>query len=147
MLEARRLPKLSQGAAWAPDQLPQLGKTNSKLVELRCHALKDKKMIFSRSPSDSYGLPMISALNEDFSDNLDFNRAPENKRHVSASAQRRYTDQHLYRRPKNGKPGSVADLQARLESLRQENKVLQHEEHEREKTLDKRTKALMVLMM
>jgi len=82
----------------------------------------------------NYGLPLLPTFGEDFTDDLGLDRMPgERKRHVSASSQRRYTEERLYR-PRVGPPGSTADLQARLEALKKENKAFRDENREREKT-------------
>lgn len=107
---------------------------SAKLVDLRCHALKNKCFML---PLDRQSLPALPSLGQDFADELSFQKAPENKRHVSESAQRRYTEDKLYRKPANGGPGSVADLQAKLDALKKENKArdrqLQKEERQQEK--------------
>mmetsp|Transcript_121606 Transcript_121606/g.224090 ORF Transcript_121606/g.224090 Transcript_121606/m.224090 type:complete len:387 (-) Transcript_121606:108-1268(-) len=103
-------------AARAPQSLRPEG--FSSLAELRCHVAKAN---FSAAVSPSSGSFM-----RDISEPV----LARPRRRPTMEMQRRYTEQHLYSKPK-ALPGSVAALEARLEELRQQNQEA-HKEQERE---------------
>lgn len=120
---ARRAPRQVRTRSSLPSQLPPLeardvgaGQSCTKFVELRCHALKASSSFLL--PSYSSGMP---GLGSDYSDELQCENAAEKKRR-SAKQQRSYTEERLYTGPK-AKPGSTADLQARLDALKRENQA------------------------
>lgn len=104
----------SSSEFWLPSVSDGASSKLTDLAELRCHVIKAN---YARSPAANYGLPLLPLLGEDYGE-----RPNEVRRHVSASAQRRYTDEHLYHKPAHGAPGSIADLQARLQALKKENR-------------------------
>lgn len=131
---ARRAPRQVSTRSLLPSQLPPLeardvgaGQSCTKFVELRCHALKASSSFLL--PSYSSSVPGLgsdysaaaAAAAEAAADELRFENAPEKKRR-SAKQQRGYTQERLYTGPK-AKPGSTADLQARLDALKRENQA------------------------
>lgn len=104
-------------AARAPQPLSPEG--FSSLAELRCHVVKASFTSAAVSPSGG-------SLMRDASEPV----LARPRRRPTMEMQRRYTEQHLYSKPR-AKPGSLAALEARLEELRQENQEA-HKEQERE---------------
>jgi len=140
-LGLRARDSLRQQSAHAPTFEGGAAGVGSTITELRCHAMKSKCFML---PLAGCSQPLLPPLGQDFADDLSYERAPEAKRHVSASEQRRYVQKNLYRGHENGVPGSSANLQARLDALRKENKardkVLEREERELEARQEKSRK-------